>query len=198
MGILYVLDLYDISKRHPGDSLKDLNERHEIRVLSMPNNEDELNIYEVNALLFQIISFMSEAERRNLKSILNSKLSQTEHGKDLSSLITGISEAKRRELLKKLTHWYHSKHLDLREFPRRPFSIPVELSTNGFTYMCFIQNISNGGVFIHTDFSFNIDQQITMTFSPAKAEKDITVSGKIVRVDSQGIGVQFDGVLTDV
>jgi len=164
----------------------------------MPNDKDELNIYEVNSLLFQIISFMSEAERRNLKSILNSKLSKTEHGKDLSSLITRISEAKRRELLTNLTHWYHSKHAELREFPRRPFSISVELSTNGFIYMCFIQNISNGGVFIHTDFSLDIDQQITMTFSRSKAEKDITVSGKIVRVDSQGIGVQFDAVLPDI
>ena len=164
----------------------------------MSNNEDELNIYEVNSLLFQIISFMSEAERGNLKSTLSSKLSQTGHGKDLSSLITSISEAKRRELLKKLTNWYHSKHLELRKFPRRPFSPPVELSTNGLTYMCFIQNISNGGVFIHTDFSINIDQQITMTFSLSRAEKDIKVSGKVVRVDSQGIGVKFDKLLLDI
>ena len=163
----------------------------------MQNNENELNIYEVNSLLFQIISFMSEAERKNLKSLLNSKLSKTEHGKDLSSLITNIPETKRRKLLKKLTKWYHSKYLELREFPRKPFSTPVELSANGFTYMCFIQNISNGGVFIHTDFNFNIDQQITMTFSLSKAEKDITVTGKIVRVDFQGIGVQFDNVLPD-
>ena len=161
----------------------------------MPNNEEELNIYEVNSLLFQIISFMSEAERRNLNSVLKSKLSKTEHRKDLSSLITSISEAKRRELLEKLTNWYRSKHTELREFPRRPFSEPVEVSTNGFTYMCFIQNLSHGGVFIHTDFSFKIDQEITMTFSLSTAENDLTVRGKVVRVDSQGIGVKFGEIL---
>ena len=164
----------------------------------MSNNEDELNIYEVNSLLFRVISFMSEAERRNLESILNPKLSKTGHRKDLSSLITSISEAKRRELLKKLTKWYHSKHLELREFPRRPFSTSVELSTNGLTYTCFIQNISDGGVFIHTDFDFNIDQQITMAFSLSRAEKDIKIGGKVVRIDSQGIGVKFDEVLPDI
>ena len=164
----------------------------------MPNNGDELDIYEVNSLLFQIISFMSEAERRNLGSILNPNLSKTGHRKDLSSLITRISEAKRRELLKKLTNWYHSKHVELREFPRRPFSTSVELSTNGLTYTCFIQNISNGGVFIQTNGNFYAYQQITMTFSLPKAKKDITVSGKIVRVDSQGIGVQFGEVLPDI
>ena len=164
----------------------------------MPNNGDELDIYEVNSLLFQIISFMSVAERGKLKSILNSKLSKTEQRKDLSSLITSISEANRRELLKKLTNWYHSKHVELREFPRRPFSTPVELSTNGLTYSCFIENISNGGVFIHTDFNFNIDQRITMIFSLSRVKKDIKVDGKIVRVDSQGIGVKFGEVLPDI
>jgi len=37
-----------------------------------------------------------------------------------------------------------------------------------------------------------------MTFSLPKAKKDITVGGKIVRVDSQGIGVQFDELLPDI
>ena len=164
----------------------------------MPNNQDELNIYEVNALLFQIISFMSEAERKNLESLLKSRISGTRPGKDLSSLITGISEGKRRALLKKLTHWYHSKRVELREFLRKPFSAPVEVSTNGLTYMCFIENFSSGGVFIHTDFNFDIDAQITMTFSLSKAEKDVTVRGRVVRVDSRGIGVKFDEVLPDL
>ena len=63
--------------------------------------------------------------------------------------------------------------------------------------MCLTQNISHSGVFIHTDFSFHIDQQITMILSPPKIEKDITVGGKIVRVDSKGIGVKFDALIPD-
>jgi hypothetical protein len=169
------------------------------------NNEDKLNIYEVNSLLFQIISFMSEAERRKLQAVLITKLSDVGNGKDLSSLITSISEAKRCELLERLTNWYHSKysklrghskHLELRGYPRRPFITPVELSKNGFTFMCLTQNISNSGVFIQTDFSFHIDQQITMILSPPKIDKDITVGGEIVRVDSKGIGVKFDNLLS--
>ena len=60
----------------------------------MTNNNGRFNIYEVNSLLFQIISFMSEAERRKLQAVLIAKLSDERNGKDLSSLITGISEAK--------------------------------------------------------------------------------------------------------
>jgi Tfp pilus assembly protein PilZ len=64
--------------------------------------------------------------------------------------------------------------------------------------MCLTQNISNSGVFIQTDFSFHIDQQITMMLSPPKSEKDITVGGRIVRVNSMGIGVKFDELLSDL
>ncbi len=161
----------------------------------MVNNGDKLNIYEVNSLLFQIISYMSEAERRKLQSVLIANLSEARTGKDLSSLIISISEAKRYELLERLTNWYHSKYPEKRGCPRKPLTIPVELSKNGFTFMCFTQNISNSGVFIQTDFSFRIDQQVTMILSPPKIEKDITVSGKIVRVESKGIGVKFDALL---
>ena len=158
----------------------------------MATNENELNIYEVNSLLFQIISCMAETERRELQSVLSDNLSETENRKDLSLLISSISETERRYLLKKLVNWYHSKSIELREYSRIPFSIPVEHSTNDVRFIYFIQNISDDGVFIQTDENFHIDQQIIMNFSLPKVEKDITGSGKVVRVDSCGIGVKFD------
>jgi len=141
---------------------------------------------------------MPEVERRELQSILSNKESETENQKDLSFLISNISEAERRTLLEKLLNWCHSNHLELREHCRKAFSIPVEHSINGVSFVYFIQNISNGGVFIQTDSNFHIGQQIILIFSPTKAEKDITVSGKVVRFDSQGIGVKFDELLHDI
>ena len=169
----------------------------------MANNDGRFSIYEVNSLLFQIISYMSETERRKLQAAL---MANAKNGKDLSSLIISMSEVKRCELLERLTSWYltkysnlkkYPKHTDLRGYPRKPIKIPVELSKNGFTFMCLTQNISNSGVFIQTDFSFHIDQQITMVLSPPKIEKDITVGGRITRVDSRGIGVKFDELIPD-
>jgi len=161
----------------------------------MSNNEDELNIYEINSLLFQIISFMSESERRGLQSVLIDNPSEIENQKDLCLLISSISETKRRELLKKLVNLYQSKSIELREYSRIPFSIPVEHTSNGVNFIYFIQNISNDGVFIQTDGNFHIGQQIIMNFSLPKVQKDITVSGKVVRVDSRGIGVKFDELI---
>ena len=171
------------------------------------NGKFKFNIYEVNSLLFQIISSMSEADRRKLQAVLIAKSSDARNAKDLSSLITSISEAERCKLLVKLSNWYHSKyskpkehskHLELRGYPRKSCIIPVELSNNGFTFMCLTQNISISGVFIQTDFSFHIDQKVSMILSPPKIGKDITVGGRIVRVDSRGIGVKFDELLRDL
>jgi Tfp pilus assembly protein PilZ len=161
----------------------------------MATNENKLNIYEVNSLLFQIISCMADSERRELQSVLSDNLSETENRKDLSLLISSISESERRHLLKKLVNWYHSKSIELREYPRNPFSMPVEHSTNNVRFIYFIQNISDDGVFIQTGGNFHIGQQIIMKFSLPEIQKDITVSGKVVRIDSRGIGVKFDELI---
>ena len=167
--------------------------------------KNKVTIYEVNSLLFKIISFMSEAERRKLYTGLTAKLADAGNGKDLSSLITSISESKRYELLERLIDWYQSKktkrlvhanYLELRGYPRKRLKIPVEISLNGFTFMCFTQNISKSGVFIQTDFRFKINQQIKMILSPLNIEKDFTVGGEIVRIDSKGIGAKFNAPLS--
>ncbi len=172
----------------------------------MAIKNDRFNIHEVNSLIFQIISFMSEDERRKLHTVLMAKLSDARNEKDLSSLITGMSEAKRCELLERLTHWYNAKvskivrvakHRESRRHIRKPFKGPAELSVNGFTFLCAAQNISKSGVFIQTDFNFHIDQKVNINFSPPKIEKDISVGGKIIRVDSSGIGVKFDTLIPD-
>ncbi len=173
----------------------------------MASNNDKINIYDINSLLFKLISLMSEAERRKLQGILISKLYDAGNGKDLSTLITSLSEAKRYELLRRLINWYHAKKsrlrghsssLELRAYPRKPYSIPVELSRNGFTFMCFTQNISKSGVFIQTDFRFHVNQQITMLLSPPDIDTDIAVGGEIVRIDSKGIGVKFNELLRGI
>lgn len=164
----------------------------------MEKNEDELNIYKINAQLFQILSYMSEAERRKLQSTLIANLPKSESRKHLSVLIPNLSVTKRLKLLKKLENWHHSKIAELREHPRESSFIPAECVSDGVSFTDFIQNISNGGVFIQTDADFYIGQQITMTFSLPKVDKDITVSGKVVRFDSQGIGVKFDELLHDI
>ena len=148
----------------------------------MTDDTNRIRPKEVNVRIFEIVSNMPEDEMR----------------KFLSILISEIPKEKGLELLTKLEGWVQSKQLDLREHHRKHSSILVEILSDGVIFTDFIQDISNGGVFIQTNGNFSVYQQITMTFSLPKAKKDITVSGKIVRVDSQGIGVQFGEVLPDI
>ena len=157
--------------------LKIKKEFQEIGTFSMLSDNDRFNMDEVNSLLSQIISSMSEAEREDLKKRLITKFSDVKNGKDLSSLIASIPEAPRCKLLYNLLKLYfskeveHSKHLELRRYPRKLFKIPIELSKHGLTFMCFTQNISHSGAFIQTDCSFHVDQKVSMTLSPPKSRK---------------------------
>ncbi len=164
----------------------------------MTNSENERNIYEINYRLFELITFMSESERRELQSAIISNLSEDESRHFLSVLIYSMSEIKRRDLLEKLVTWQHSKAAEMREHPRKPSLISVEYSSDDVDFSDFIQDISKGGVFIQTDGNFHIGHVITLTFSHPKAEKVITVKGKVVRVDTSGIGVQFDEILPGI
>ncbi len=163
----------------------------------MTDIANRLSIYEVKSQLFQIITYMSEAERQKLLSVLLADQSKDENRKLLSLVLANISEAKIRELLEQLKNWHKSKLTEMREHPRKPSFIPVECSSSdGVCFTDFIQDISNGGVYIQTDGRFFLGQQITLTFSIPKTREEQKVSGEIVRVDSQGIGVKFNEPLS--
>ena len=122
------------------------------------------------------------------------ELSRYEVQTRLIRMIISMSDPEKKKLLKKVEE---SVLLEMRKHPRDPSFIPVECSSSdGVCFTDFIQDISDGGFFIQTDGHFFVSQQITLTFSLPKAGKDISVSGEVVRIDSRGIGVKFNELLT--
>ena len=160
--------------------------------------ENESSIYEVNARLFKILANMSEAERLDLSAVLEPGRSQAENRSNLSQSIVNLPWLKRQDLLAKLENWHNSRRLELREYLRKNAFIPAECTSDGINFTDVIQDISHGGVFIQTNGNFYVEQKISMTFSIPKSEEEITVSGRIVRVDAKGIGVKFDAVLPNI
>lgn len=157
----------------------------------MENGGIELGINKVKSLIFQFFSYMSEAERRKLNSVIISKSFGIDHKQILSLLISNMSESTTRNLLRQLKKWHKSKITETREHPRKPSFIPVECSSEGASFTDFIQDISNGGVFIQVTGNFYMGQQITLTFSLPKVEEEIKIGGEVVRLDSEGIGIKF-------
>jgi Tfp pilus assembly protein PilZ len=120
----------------------------------------------------------------------------------LVELILNMPDTERLDLLKGLqdrifsektetSDQTHMPYEDMREHPRKTSLIAVDCKTHDVRFTNFINDISNGGVFIETNAHFYEGQQLKMNFSLAEADTPITVNGKVVRVNSQGIGVQF-------
>jgi len=114
------------------------------------------------------------------------------------TIISTLSEAQMRKLLKSLEKWQQSKFDEKRKYPRKHTFIWTECSANSRFFTDFIQNLSVSGLFIETQLPFFVGQELSMTFSLPGADGPIKITGKIVRIDSDGIGVQFDELLSDI
>ena len=55
----------------------------------------------------------------------------------------------------------------------------------------FIKDISSGGVFIKTNMPFSVGQDVSLAFQIPKQQEHIKMTGKIVRITDEGIGVKF-------
>jgi len=158
----------------------------------MTNTKNQLSINEVKSRVLQIITYMSETDRQKLLYLIFATQSESENKKSLSMLITTLPESILRDLWGQLEEWHKFKLREMRKNPRKPTFISTECSIGDVCFTDFIQDISAGGVFIRSDGNFFIGQDLTLTFSLPKSEEEINISGEVVRLDSEGIGVKFN------
>ena len=112
-------------------------------------------------------------------------------------IIDDMSETEMRQLLKDLEGWQKSKN-EKRKYPRRSTSMEITFSSDQRRiFEDFVRNISAGGLFIETNLVTELGQKLTMTFSHPGSGDPIKVLGKIIRVDSGGIGVKFNKLFSD-
>ena len=128
----------------------------------------EMNINEVRGLLFALIFDMPDSETRHLLQEL--------------------------EVRRKTTQ----EKTDQRKHPRRQTFIHVDCLGDKCVFTDFIQNISIGGLYIETQIPLFENQELSMSFSPPGSESIIKITGTVVRIDSKGIGVQFDELIPDI
>jgi hypothetical protein len=114
------------------------------------------------------------------------------------TIIASLSESQMRNLLKSLVNWQQSKFDEKRKYPRKQTFVWTECSASTRFFTDFIQNLSVSGLYIETQLPFFVGEELSMTFSLPGADAPIKITGKIVRIDSNGIGVQFDELLSDI
>jgi len=127
----------------------------------MENNIKEISIAEVRGCLLELIFGMCEADSRSL-----------------------LAELQKRRQPKKEPE-------EKRKHPRRKTFIHVDCLGKKCAFTDFIQNISDSGLYIETQMFLSVNQELSMSFFPTTSEDPIKIIGKIVRIDSKGIGVQL-------
>jgi hypothetical protein len=128
----------------------------------------------------------------------NNVLKTSEVTARLFEAIANLPEADRRNLLNALFEREQHDFDVNRRHPRKPSKIAVDCLIDNLSFTHFIQNISRGGAFIETELPFLNNKALSMTFSLPGNEVPIKTTGKIVRTDPKGIGVQFEEVLSDI
>lgn len=111
----------------------------------------------------------------------------------LTDLIKTISDEKKKRLLDLLNDWQKEEK---RGDERIPCLISVDYSTKDRVYRDFIQDLSNGGVFIESRDFFSKGQEVAMTFSLPNSQTHFKITGEVVRNEKSGIGVQFSKKLS--
>ncbi|MDY6953853.1 MAG: PilZ domain-containing protein [Thermodesulfobacteriota bacterium] len=93
-----------------------------------------------------------------------------------------------------------------RKASRKPWPEAVTCTAKDGAFKGFIQNISNGGVFIETPRTFSVGQELTLIFSPTSQqgpfsvdqEGPIKITGKILWRVPRGIGIKFETASDDL
>jgi Tfp pilus assembly protein PilZ len=108
----------------------------------------------------------------------------------LIELITVMSDGEQRDLLAKLEEGHIAEK---RAHPRKPYSVSVDYVTPEGLQRGALQNISVGGLLLQTNeiSTFSFGQKIRLRIPYPNRPKYIQITGQIVRIDSQGIGVTF-------
>ena len=106
----------------------------------------------------------------------------------LLNLILEMPVAQQLELLGVLDNCRYS---GVRKHPRKKSALPVDLEVKHHTFKETTRDISKGGLYIETQTSFPVNQEVTLTLQLPHKSEPIAVVGEIVRATSQGIAIKF-------
>ncbi len=104
----------------------------------------------------------------------------------LINLINGMTE----DQLKDILNLIENRQAELRKYIREECLFATDYTIQDKTYKDFIKNISAGGVYIKTQQPHLIGQDISINFALPDYSESVKISGKIVRIDSEGIAVR--------
>ncbi len=90
------------------------------------------------------------------------------------------------------------KWVKKRHHPRKAFRLYVKMTHGRTTREHRARDISLGGIFVETDEKLTPGQTVRLALPFANQGRHIKMSGTVVRVTEDGVGVQFDIYAIDI
>lgn len=110
----------------------------------------------------------------------------------LFELINDMSDKEQQNLIKEIEG---RQSRDKRRYKRKSYSMPVDYIVQDHSSKGLTKDISIGGILLEASEigeSFSIGEEIALTIQYPNQEKSIKIRGKVVRIEPQRIGVEFE------
>ena len=105
----------------------------------------------------------------------------------LIELIASMTDTEQEKLLN-----YLEPKIPKRKHQRHTGYIFIRYIIDNQKYKGIMKDISGGGVFVETNKSFSIGQEVFMEIPFSNITGSVKIKGLIVRLDENGIGIKFD------
>ena len=106
-------------------------------------------------------------------------------------LINQLSEA---DLFRFMNRYEQKRFAMLREYPRVPCNLTLDLAADGRAINCFAMDISAGGMFVESCESFTMGQEVSICFSLPDDHLALKLKGRVVRLEHGGVGIKFEAL----
>ncbi|TFG92466.1 MAG: hypothetical protein E4H15_03655 [Syntrophobacterales bacterium] len=164
----------------------------------MEPSEDQLERVRIISRLYKLIDSLSEEQHISLIK----QLFRDDLPKYIFKMILDMPDNQQLMIIDQLEVMIEGERLwdeekvnildiDTRRGSRKPCVILVDFSTEDISAQEFIHDISINGAFIKTDQPLVMGQEVALSFSVPNFEKSFELLGKVVRCNSEGIGVKF-------
>jgi Tfp pilus assembly protein PilZ len=106
-------------------------------------------------------------------------------------LINQLSEA---DLFRFMNRYEQKRFAMLREYPRVPCNLTLDLAADGRAINCFAVDISAGGMFVESCEPFTMGQEVSICFSLTEDHLALKLKGRVVRLEHGGVGIKFESL----
>lgn len=105
-----------------------------------------------------------------------------------------INQLNETDLLRFMNRYEQKRFAMLREFPRVPCNITLDLAADDRAVNCFAMDISAGGMFVESCEPFTMGQTVSICFSLDDDNLALKLKGRVLRLEHRGLGIKYESL----